>query len=46
MWIYMITLQLKHITSTEHDSPESNLIDSDNDNGNLDDCELQSKYDY
>ena len=42
----MITLQLKHITCTEHNSPESNLIDSDNDNGNLDDCELQSKYDY
>ena len=30
----MITLQLKHITSTEHDSPESSLNDSDNDNGN------------
>ena len=42
----MITLQLKHISSTEHDSPESNLIDSDNHDGNLDDSELPSKYDY
>ena len=41
----MFTLQLKHITSTEN--AESSLIeDSDSDDEILENCELQSKYDY